>query len=200
MLPQRTRLYDGFVKVERDDTSGHEVVVATDSVAVFIFDQIGEQVVFISQCREPMIRGDNLTGEITEVVAGRFDKEIGVSALVVKEIKEEVGLTISEDDVQLLNNGVPLALSPGILTERTYLALVEVEFCNDELVDTETVFGAADESERITRKIVPLSELPSMLHDNMKTWALTQYFLNLLWSRGQHPNQTDARESFGGSQ
>lgn len=189
MPPQRTRLYDGFVKVDRDGATGHEVIVATDSVAVFIFDQIGEQVVFISQCREPMIREDNPTGEITEVVAGRFDKEIGIAALVVKEIEEEVGLTITEDDVQLLNDGIPLALSPGILTERTYLALVEVEFCNNELADTDTIFGAEGESERITRKIVPLSELPGLVHDNMKTWALSQFFLNLLWSRGQHPQQ-----------
>ena len=187
MEPKRKILHDGFVRVERDEATGHEIVVATDSVAVFIYDRRSRQVVLLSQSRQPVVREDNPEGVITEVVAGRFDKEIGVKGLVIQEVREETGLTIGEEDVQILNNGVPLALSPGILTERTYVVLVEREFDGEDMVNTERVFGVVGEGEKITRRIIPLADLMGMTFEDMKTWALFQYFLNTLRSRGEDP-------------
>ena len=44
----------------------------------------------------------------------------------MKELKEELGVTATEDEVHVLNYEIPLALSPGVLTERQYLTFVEV--------------------------------------------------------------------------
>jgi len=168
------RVYSGFVNVDKHPND-HEVVIATDSVAIFIYDRDAERVLLITQCRLPMVRPDNPEGLITETPAGRFDIKIGVAGLAVKEVKEEVGVTITEDEVQLLNNGVPLALSPGILTERIYVAYVEVS--SSQIEKGERVFGVPEEGEEIRRVFVPLEKLESMVCDSITTWALVQWFL-----------------------
>ena len=115
-------LYDGFVKVDKVETSAglrpREVVVATDSVAFLVCNKDRDEVLLATHDRAPMMRPDNPRGTILEVGAGRFDIRIGVRGLVVKELKEELGVTATEDEVHMLNNEIPLALSPGVLTER----------------------------------------------------------------------------------
>jgi hypothetical protein len=114
-------LYDGFVKVIKHLETGHEIVSVTDSVAFLIRDKSTDRVLFTIQKRVPM------GSALIEVPAGRFDVDLDIKELVVKEAKEEVGVTITEDDIILLNNGKPLAVAPGVLTERCYLAYVEVD-------------------------------------------------------------------------
>ena len=118
-------LYDGFVKVTKDTETGFEIVTVADSVGFLIWNKDKNEVLFTLQFRAPM--GCSLM----EVPAGRFDKNVCIKELVVKEAKEEVGVTITEDDVILLNNGKPLAVAPGVLTERCYLAYVRGRYsCN----------------------------------------------------------------------
>ena len=105
-------LYEGFVKVLKDKKSGHEIVSVTDSVAFLVWDSSTDSVLLALQHRPPM------GCALMEVPAGRFDVDLSVEELVVKEAKEEIGVTITEDDVYLLNNGKPLAVAPGVLTER----------------------------------------------------------------------------------
>ena len=115
MSGQVTTVYDGFCKVEQNPVDKHIRVRTTDSVAVIVFNKLLGTVVFVKQCRWPMVREDNPEGEITEVVAGRFDYSVSVEDLVVNELKEEAGIEITPDQVKILNGGKPLALSPGIL-------------------------------------------------------------------------------------
>lgn len=168
--------YDGFVQVEIAD-NGHEIVRASDSVAVFIYDRDSDRVLFVEQERKPMISKSNPSGRTTEVVAGRFDTALTVKALAVKEVREEVGVTITEKDVRILNKGKPLALSPGILTERTYVAYVEIGLKNIAEGDDDS-FGCKDENEHITRKFVSAHDLARMVHDNIVAFALVQWFLH----------------------
>jgi 8-oxo-dGTP pyrophosphatase MutT (NUDIX family) len=173
----KTRVYDGFVKVDKVESSGgpREVVVATDSVAFLVYNKDKDELLFATQDRAPMMRPDNPQGTIFEVGAGRFDTKIGVRGLVVKELKEELGVTATEAEVQVLNDEIPLALSPGVLTERQYLAYVEVT--NDRIDPAKRLYGERKEGEAIVRRFVPVKDLsPIQIHD-MKTWALIQWFV-----------------------
>ncbi len=173
----KTRVYDGFVKVDKVETTAgpREVVVATDSVSFLVYNKDRDKLLFAIQDRVPMMRPDNPQGTILEVGAGRFDVQIGVRGLVVKELKEELGVTVAEAEVQVLNDAIPLALSPGVLTERQYLAYVEVT--TERIDPAKGLYGERKEGEAIARRFIPVKELSrSQIHD-MKTWALLQWFL-----------------------
>ena len=171
-----TRVYDGFIKVDKVETSAglREVVVATDSVAFLVYNKDTNELLFASQDRAPMMRQDNPQGAILEVGAGRFDTKIGVRGLVVKELIEELGVTATETEVQVLNNEIPLALSPGVLTERQYLAYVEVT--SDRIDPSKRLYGERKEGEAIVRRFLSLKELSQTQIHDMKTWALLQWF------------------------
>src|ERR1017187_6301279 len=173
----KTRVYDGFVKVDKVQTAAglREVVVATDSVAFLVYNKDTDELLFATQDRAPMMRPDNPHGTILEVGAGRFDTKIGVKGLVVKELKEELGVTATETEVQVLNDAIPLALSPGVLTERQYLAYVEVT--SDRIDPAKRLYGQRKEGEAIARRFVPVRELSRIQIQDMKTWALIQWFL-----------------------
>ena len=75
--------------------------------------------------------------------------------------------------VQVLNDEIPLALSPGVLTERQYLAYVEVT--SDRIDPTKRLYGECKEGESIARRFVPVKDLSRIpiIHE---TWALLQWF------------------------
>ena len=172
----KTRVYDGFVKVDRVTTNAgpREIVVTTNSVAFLVYNKDKDEVLLATQDRAPMMTEDNPLGTFLEVGAGRFDTKIGVRGLVAKELKEELGVTATEDEIHVLNNEVPLALSPGVLTERQYLAYVEVTI--DQIDPTIRLYGERNEGEVISRKFIPVKELARLPIHDMKTWALLQWF------------------------
>lgn len=96
------------------------VLRASDSVVGLLIDETNDRVLLVRQLRAPMVREDNLDGAITELTAGRFDVKLGPKALLVKEAREEAGVTLTEEEIELVNLGEPMALSAGILTERCF--------------------------------------------------------------------------------
>lgn len=173
---EKTRtIFDGFVKVEGWKAGmPHETLVirTTDSVAGLLYDRTNSRVLQVSQQRAAMVRDDNPDGLIIECVAGRFDCDLGPEALLVKEALEEAGVHITEDDVELLNNGKPLALSAGILTERCYLAFAQIE---PAMVAEGERFGLAEEGEDITRLWVDAQLFINGTHDDLRVWAFAQF-------------------------
>ncbi len=164
-------LYDGFVKVSKDKKTGYETVSVTDSVAFLLYERTTDRVILTIQHRDP------IGCAIIEVPAGRFDVDLDVKELVVKEAKEEVGVSLSEDDVILLNNGKPLAVSPGVLTEKCYLAYAEITM-SQITFDDKKFYGVPEEGEKITRIIIPASDLyGNEEFQDLKTYALVQHFL-----------------------
>ncbi|MFH1315874.1 MAG: hypothetical protein ABIH67_05795 [Candidatus Uhrbacteria bacterium] len=145
-----------------------------DSVAVLIWLADTNEIILISQEREAMRQEDNPEAIITEAVAGRFDVDLSVIDLIIKEAWEEVGARIEFDQITLLNNGQPVASSAGVLTERKYLALAKIR---SDQIEQDRIFGAPDEGERITRLQIPISELANMTHDCLATLALVSQFL-----------------------
>ena len=179
-------VYDGFVKVFKDGI--HEIVKVTDSISVLIFDVITSQFVFVEQPRPAMNyspQADNLDGKLLEAPAGRFDYNTTVKKLIVNEVKEETGIIITEDDVELLNDGEALALSPGILTEMMFLAYVEIDTKDYDL--DESKFGNAKEGEDITRRLISVDHIQRMFFKDIKTFALIQWFMAEKWPYYSQP-------------
>lgn len=172
---RRTVLYEHrAARVLQDTPTGHILIEKPDSVAVLVRCADG-RFVFIEQSRPAMIREDNPSGLNFEVVAGRFDRSLTVQQLVVAELQEEIGATIEEDQVFLLNAREPLAVSPGYSTERQYLAFVRL--LPGQLEEADRVYGLAHEGESITRRFVDPRDLSIMHFEDLKTFALVQWYL-----------------------
>lgn len=175
--------YQGFYTMEVHDTpqGKREVVRTTDSVCVLVFDKEKDRIILVRQPRQSMVCDDNPQGLVTESIAGRFDTKIGVEALIVKELREEIGATIRGDQVRLLNSGHPMAVSAGAITEKNYLAYVELE--KGQLEETEREFSADNEDERIERVYLHITEMGRYICEDVRVFTLLQYFKALKLSR-----------------
>ena len=165
-------VYEGFVTLEK--IGKREIVRTTDSVAFLIADFTHGLAVFVEQSRAPMVRPDNTFGKILEVPAGRRDCPLNVRGLMVKEGGEETGIMLTENDLVFLNAGKPLASSPGVLSERVYLAYIERDLMPH--LSGPVKFGVS-ESEDITRHILSAETLRAMTYDDLKTMLLANWFL-----------------------
>ncbi|MBI2624435.1 hypothetical protein HYW67_02985 [Candidatus Parcubacteria bacterium] len=191
-------VYDGFVQVERDER-GYETVRTRNkgSVAFLIcvtpyaqvpypyrtrFDRYDGNVILITQPRPPMVSPEHPDGAVIDVPGERLDKQnLTIRQHVVEGAREEVGVRIGDDDlVAILNDQRPLAASPGLLTERTYLAYAEVR--PDAVAEGQEEFGLRQEGERIKRLVVPVREFCKMPCETMAAWGLQQWFLRYLYS------------------
>ena len=122
------------------------------SVGFLIYHPESDSVILIEQQRTAMISEDNPTGFIIEAPAGRCDRPESVKTTIAREAEEEVGAKIDEDQIEMLNNGIPLAMSPGILDELMYLAFIELR---PGQLSPDKTFGVAEEGEVIIRKLIP---------------------------------------------
>ena len=168
--------YQGFYTMEVHETpqGRREVLRTTDSVSVLVFDKKRDRIILVRQPRQSMVWDDNPKGLITESIAGRFDTKISVEELIVKELREEIGATIRGEQVRLLNNEHPMAVSAGAITEKTYLALVELE--EGQLEETERMFTADRENEQISRVYLHISDIGRYVCEDVRVFALLQYF------------------------
>lgn len=175
----RRRVHDGFYKLDVVDTphGKREYLVTTDSVTLLIYDLDRRGIYLVNQVREAMFRPDNMTAQITEAVAGRFDVALGPVGLAIKEAKEEVDIDLRPEQITILNGGRPMAKSPGSTTERAYLAYAEVR-ANQVGADRPS-FGADGEGEDISRRFVTIEQLR---HDyaceDLCVFALVQFLLH----------------------
>ena len=139
------------------------------SVGFLVYDPESDSVVLVEQQRAAMISSENPTGFIVEAPAGRCDRPESVKATIAREAEEEVGAKIDEDQIEMLNSGIPVAMSPGILDELMYLAFIRLR---PGQLSPDQVFGVAKEGEVIVRKLIPSNETCDMVCVDMKTKAL----------------------------
>lgn len=173
-------VFDGFIKVTLLDTRlGERVVVeATDSVNVMVYIKDKNQLLLTRAPRISMRSESNPEGVTTETIAGRFDVNLSPKALMVKEAKEEAGVTITENDIMLLNSGEPMSLSAGILTEKAYLGYVEI--VSSQMESEERIFGSDGEGEEITRIYLTADgSLADVVCDDVRVFAFLQYFMRI---------------------
>jgi nicotinate (nicotinamide) nucleotide adenylyltransferase len=169
--------WKGFFEVKTRQTDGgaRDVVRTTDSVSLLILLKDLQEIILVRQPRVSMITDDNPDGMITELVAGRFDVDLTVKQLAAKEASEEVGATIDPDRITLINDGQSMALSAGILDEMGYLTFVTIN--SSEIEATDRIFGVEDEGEQIQRVRMPISDLANYVCEDVRTFALIQWFL-----------------------
>lgn len=155
---------------------GHvrEVVRKRHAVAFLLYDPAREAVAFVRQPRAPAISEENPEGLVMEAPAGHIESG-NIRAEVVREAKEELGITMREDQVRLLNGGAGLYTSPGWTSEMLILAYAELE--PGQCDETQEWFGLKEEGERTQRIWVPVADLVFMEFEDAKTFALVQGFL-----------------------
>lgn len=179
-MPERWRtLHRGFFELVALFMNGRwiEVVKASDSVAGLINVTDTNQVVLVEQHRPAMANLTDKMGTIIELVAGRRDHD-GEStlSLFLREAKEEAGATIRRDQVFLLNNGQPVAVSPGMTTERVTLCYAEIT--SDQLAVGDQ-FGVAAEGERTTRRLMSADEFLAYQPQSLMVLTLQLYWRHL---------------------
>lgn len=176
-MAKRQRVYDGFFKIDRVKTivGWREVMVETDAISIFLYDEERRRVLLIRQPRPGCINAENPNGLVTETVAGRFDGDYSVRELAIKEAKEEAGVDLDPADVGILNRGNLMTISAGATTGKTYLAYAKIR--PGKLEFEERVFGAQDEGESIERLWIPVDDLPNFQCEDLRVFALIQWFL-----------------------
>lgn len=120
---------------------------------------------------------------LLEIPAGMLDLEPNPKAVAVKEMFEETGFEITEDELWDLNVAKnkgdipkPMWASSGLLDEAVYLYAMEREVSLAELKELDNKqHGVIEEGEIIFTQIIPESEL---LHSTQDAKTLLAY---LLW-------------------
>jgi len=152
-IKKQSREYDGFLKLEKvtlqfEKFTGsmsaevsREVVHRGDSAAVLLYDPQHRTVLFTKQFRYPVYTADPKNAWLLEIVAGSVEAGEQPSETLVREIAEESGLTIDNNDIQSLGHFFP---SPGGLSERIFLYAAAVD-----LSAVQVYGGAVNEEEDI---------------------------------------------------
>lgn len=94
----------------------------TDAVAILPFDPHTQEVVLIEQFRPGALK-DKVSPWLIEVVAGMIDPGESEINAAIRELKEESGLEITEQDLHYINAVYP---SPGGCSERVTLYIGKV--------------------------------------------------------------------------
>jgi 8-oxo-dGTP pyrophosphatase MutT (NUDIX family) len=177
MEMKKTVLYDGFFRVVKVQTpEGHrEVVKATNSVGILLYDRYNQRIILVRQPRVSLISEINKQGEIIELIAGRVDLDLSVSKIIVKEAFEEAGISLREEQIEFVNQGMPMAVSSGMTNELCWLAYAEVSA--DQIEETDREFGNQGEGEHIQRIFINLKDIGDYVCEDVRVFAMVQYFL-----------------------
>ena len=110
-----------------------------DAVAILPYDSKSDEVVLIEQFRPGALK-DPLTPWLFEIVAGMIDEGETEIEAAKRELKEEAGLEVPEENFHYINAVYP---SPGGVSERLtlYVALVGALFFVSHLETTEKFIG-----------------------------------------------------------
>lgn len=152
-------------------------VMKGHAVAGLVYNPDRDAVAFVRQQRWPFMYTAE-DGYILEVPAGHVGKAPPHHALAW-ELKEEMGANAErealESQMQHLNDGQEVAVSPGWTNEKLWLIFVRLK--PGQCDDSRTVFGNAEEGERTELFWVPVSDLDGTVYEDLKTWGLVQWFL-----------------------
>ncbi|MDX1961176.1 MAG: NUDIX hydrolase [Leptospiraceae bacterium] len=107
------------------------------------------------------------TGSIFyEHPAGMCDSEIDPYTVALKEVKEETGLSIKRDNLELLWEE-PLYSSPGLLDEAGYFFSCEIELTKKEIDEyRDKLTGAEGESEFIETFVCPAKDIMNYIKNS----------------------------------
>ena len=173
----RKTKHEGYFRFQIVGTTAglKELLCAKDSVNLLIYNTESRKVILVEQARVAMIREDNPEGYIVELIAGRCDKNMMPKEIAAAEAFEEAGVLILPTEIELLNFGIPMATSAGSTDERALLMYGETR--NAYMDMTKEVFGLESEREVTRRILIPVDELEQYPCQDIRTFALIQWFL-----------------------
>lgn len=129
---------------------GHFVSIVT----VLINQETGEKNLLLVKQRR-VANGDNFW----EHPAGMCDSEIDPRKVCIKEIKEETGIEVTDNQIFPLSLNKMYFSSPGLLDEGAYYFYCELTMSSSEIEELKTrIAGAKDESEFIETQVCSLKE------------------------------------------
>jgi 8-oxo-dGTP pyrophosphatase MutT (NUDIX family) len=177
---EKKLVYPGYFQVYEVKTpDGWRMrIEATNAINVLLVDMAKRRIILARQPRVNMMTDENPTGLITETIAGRFDVDLTPKQLAVKEAQEEAGVTITPDQVEMLNDGMPMAISAGSITEKVFLAVCYLK--PGQMEEVEREFSAEGEHEHIRRVYLDFDELEQYVCEDTRVFALKQYLLRWL--------------------
>ncbi len=148
------RVYNGFFPVYevQTDRGAREVMDSRDSVNVLIYDPRWNKVLLTRQSRIAVCSEKNPQGMMLEAVAGYLDPGETPQQAMAREAEEEVRVKIDPNEIVLMSES-PLALSPGKISEKTYLGFYGKEGILNR-VDTRKIGGVEGENERIEKVVM----------------------------------------------
>jgi 8-oxo-dGTP pyrophosphatase MutT (NUDIX family) len=172
--------FKGFNTLEVLDTQigEREVLRRRACVNVLPYDPVGRRVLFIRQARAAFAGIKSEDGMTTECIAGLIDDGETPMQAAIRESWEEAGIRLSEEDVTLLNGGIPMATSSGYTDEVATLAFAELS--PGSFDPQKNTFGLASEGEHIERVWIPIDQLPTYVCEDARAFALVQYTLRRL--------------------
>ncbi len=101
-----------------------EIVQASDSVAILIYNRDNQSLVCVKQFRPAVYLQDNKTNGITlELCAGILDKELSIEETASEEILEECGYKVDAKDLQKITS---FYTSVGFAGSKQHLYYAEV--------------------------------------------------------------------------
>lgn len=184
-------LHKGYYTLKRiffPDGANREILFTSDSVACLVYLVDTHQVVLVQQFRASTQSPEHPTGMITELVAGRIDRQASPEQILLTELQEEIGAQVQPSQITWLNNGRPMTLSAGALSERCHMALVCIESSMIE-ADCGQTFGNAHEHERIQRQVIGIDQFLTMDCSDIRVLAM-QYYLRTYLQEVGHATPT----------
>ncbi len=187
---KREVLYQGYFtlcRITYPDGHIREVLEARDSVAALVYVADRDEVLLVEQTRVPAHSATNPHGQIVELVAGRIDKSLSLDEILLEELIEELGVTATADNIQWMNQREPVTLSAGTITEKAYVAYVEV---NSSQVDSEDrIYGLAEANERITRRWISREDFLTMVCSDLRVLYMQAWFKNHIQGATHEPRR-----------
>lgn len=144
--------------VEIDSFNGEKIIQTRillergNSAACLLYDKINKKVLFIEQFRIGGLFTENPWQ--LEIIAGMIDqKDISSVYTIIREIKEESGITVFKENLTKIFSGFP---SVGGSSEIVDIYVADVDLSN---VVNNSLYGLKTESEDIRIKIFSFEEI-----------------------------------------
>jgi 8-oxo-dGTP pyrophosphatase MutT (NUDIX family) len=158
-----------YLKIDGTDSENNKLLpyifIRGDAVVIVPIIHIENEIYFL--CVEQIRLSDG--SRHLEFPAGMLDENVDNPAMVaVKELAEETGLKINENQLIPLNNGKPLFTSPGACDEKIYYFKVDIQLTKEEFAELNgKLLKNAEENENITIKICTKSEFLAETKSNL---------------------------------
>lgn len=158
---------------EENKEKSNVIFYRSDAVAVFLVlkdkDTGKKHVVLVEQLRVPAGQ------KLLEIPAGTVEGEDEYKKTAVREIKEEVGIEISQEDLRFLGR---YFMSPGACPEKIALYSCELSFSRQEIESLQDrLTGLKEEGENIVVRLFPLEIFDGLPIKDAKTRLAYQAYL-----------------------